>query len=142
MILGGVKFLFLGADMAGCFTYVHYVEKMLDVPYRFDMEFEGNVTDYNGKTAKRQQFIHTQCGGVKLPERYGYFETDLLEKGLLKQRQIGDRFISCISEPDAFREIKNNIEKNINYYLERPFTEKDLTHIYTYDYTKARITHC
>ena len=137
-----VKFLFLGADMASCFTYVHYVEKMLDVPYRFDMPFEGDIIDENGTILKRTQYIHTQCAGVQLPERYDYFENDLLYKGKLQKAQYGDKFISCISEIDAFEEIAHNIEMNKFYYLAKPYRDKDLAHQYTYDWTKSRITHC
>lgn len=137
-----VKFLFLGANLAGCFTYVHYVEKMLDVPYRFDMPFEGNVIDENGAVQRRRQYIHTQCAGIQLPERYDYFEKDLLAKGKLKQCQYGDKFISCISEKDAYEEIVRNIEENKFYYLAKPYRDEDLIHQYTYDWTKSRITHC
>ena len=137
-----VKFLFLGADMGNCFTYVHYVEKMLDVPYRFDMPFEGNVIDEKGTISRKKQYIHTQCAGVLLPERYDYFERDLLAKEKLKKIQYGDRFISCISENDAYEEIAHNIEENRFYYLAKPYRDEDLVHQYTYDWTKSRITHC
>ena len=140
--MSDVKFLFLGADMASCFTYVHYVEKMLDVPYRFDKPFEGSVIDENGTVSQRTQYIHTQCAGVQLPERYDYFERDLLNKGKLKKIQYGDKFISCISENDAYEEIVRNIEGNKFYYLAKPYQDVDLVHQYTYDWTKSRITHC
>ena len=137
-----VKFLFLGADVGNCFTYVHYVEKILDVPYRFDMPFEGKIIDENGNVSQKTQYIHTQCAGVQLPERYDYFEKDLLTKGKLQQCQYGDKFISCISEKDAYEEIVRNIEKNKFYYLAKPYRDEDLIHQYTYDWTKSRITHC
>ena len=137
-----VKFLFLGADMASCFTYVHYVEKMLDVPYRFDMAFEGDIIDEKGMISQRTQYIYTQCAGVQLPERYDYFEKDLSNKGKLKKTQYGDRFISCISEKDAYEEIVRNIEENKFYYLTKPYKDDDLVHQYTYDWTKSKITHC
>lgn len=137
-----VKFLFLGADMANCFTYVHYVEKILDVPYRFDMLFEGKIIDENGNVQERKQYIHTQCAGVKLPERYGYFEDELLERGILKKTRFGDKFISCIEEKDAYREIVQHIRDNGNYFLSEPYKQEDLIHEYTYDWTKSRITHC
>lgn len=140
--MDGVKFLFFGADMANCFTYVHYVEKMLDVPYRFDMPFEGNVIDYSGKTTRIEQCIHTQCKGIKLPERYGYFEADLIEKGMLKKKRLGDSFVSCLKEKDAYNEIADNIAKDINYYLAAPFSQDDLVYEYTYDLNRERITHC
>lgn len=137
-----VKFLFLGADMASCFTYVHYVEKMLDVPYRFDMPFEGNIIDESGRTSRRTQYIHTQCAGVLLPERYDYFEKDLLNKGKLKKIQYGDKFISCINEKDAYEEIAHHIDENKFYFLAKPYRDEELVHQYTYDWTKSRITHC
>lgn len=137
-----VKFLFLGADVGNCFTYVHYVEKILDVPYRFDMPFEGKIIDENGNVSQKTQYIHTQCAGVQLPERYDYFEKALLTKGKLQQCQYGDKFISCISEKDAYEEIVRNIEKNKFYYLAKPYRDEDLIHQYTYDWTKSRITHC
>ena len=79
--MAGVKFLFLGAEMGDCFTYVHYVEKMLDVPYRFDMQFLGNVIDETGNQMERIQYIHTQCSGITLPPKYDYFEQELAEEG-------------------------------------------------------------
>lgn len=137
-----VKFLFLGADVGNCFTYVHHVEKILDVPYRFDMPFEGKIIDENGNVSQKTQYIHTQCTGVQLPERYDYFEKDLLNKGKLQQCRYGDKFISCISEKDAYEEIVHNIKKNKFYYLAKPYRDEDLIHQYTYDWTKSRITHC
>jgi len=138
----GVKFLFLGAVMSECFTYVHYVEKMMDVPYRFDMPFEGNVIHPGGQFERRTQIIHTQCGGVKLPEKYEHFEMEMEERGLLSKARMGDKYIACISEPDAYREIGEHIKCNPYYFVTKPYTDEDLTHIYTYDYTKGRITHC
>lgn len=137
-----VKFLFFGAEMGDCFTYVHYVEKMMDVPYRFDMTFEGEVIYPDGITMHRRQSIHTQCNGVKLPAKYDYFEREMEEKGYLKKKRVADKYIACLSEEDAYREIKEHIEKNINYYLVTPFKESDLVHKYTYSIENGRITHC
>ena len=71
--MDGVKFLFLGARLGDCFTYVHYLEKIKDVCYRFDMPFEGDITDESGHTFHKRQYIHTACYGVK-PADYYYFE--------------------------------------------------------------------
>ena len=137
-----VKFLFFGAVMAECFTYVHYVEKMLDVPYRFDMPFEGKIIYPDGRTVIKRQFIHTQCGGVRLPSRYDYFEAMLEGKGMLKKRRVGNRYLACLSEQDAYRMIVESIRKDVNYFLEAPFKMEDLTHRYTYSTENGRITHC
>lgn len=139
--MDGVKFLFFGAQMGNCFTYVHYVEKMRDVPYRFDMEFEGRMIDEKGKEIQCVQSIHTACFGVK-PAEFYYFEDYLEDNGLLKKRKLGDKAVSCIFEKDAYREINGKLEKDINYFLEQPFTEKDLLHQYTMGLNGERITHC
>lgn len=137
----GVKFLFFGARLGNCFTYVHYVEKMRDVPYRFDLDFHGEVIDEDGNRMERTQTIHTACGGVKAGDYY-YFEDYLEEKGVLKKKRLGDKFVSCIFEKDAFHEISCILEKNIHYFLETPFMKKDLTHEYTMGRNGRRITHC
>lgn len=140
--MGNVKFLFFGAEMADCFTYVHYVEKMLDVPYRFDMAFEGKIVYPDGTVKHRRQIIHTQCYGAKLPLKYDYFEKEMEDKGLLKKIRLGDKYVGCLSEEDAYREIEDHIKSDINYYLAQPFVESELKHQYTYSTDNGRITHC
>ena len=140
--LDGVKFLFFGAEMAECFTYVHYVEKMMDVPYRFDMPFTGNILYPDGRVESRTQMIHTQCKGAKLPQKYEYFESEMEAKGYLKKVRLGDRYIACLPEQDAYREIRSHIAENIHYFLEEPFVLSELVHEYTYSTESGRITHC
>ena len=140
--MDGVKFLFLGADMGECFTYVHYVEKMLEVPYRYDQIFEGHVIDMDGNTIIRRQYMHTQCFGVKLPAKYDYFEDEMVEKGFVRKKRVGDKFIACINEKDAYEQIKSKINEDINYFLKKPFTDEDLIHKYTYNYEIEPVMHC
>lgn len=140
--MGEVKFLFFGAEMAECFTYVHYVEKKLDVPYRFDMPFEGDVVYPDGRVIHRKQSIHTQCAGVRLLPKYSHFENEMEEKGYLRKKRIGDKYVACLSEKDAYREIKEHIGKDIYYFLSEPFSKEDLVHKYTYSTENGRITHC
>ncbi|MGN0666499.1 MAG: AAC(3) family N-acetyltransferase [Huintestinicola sp.] len=139
--MDGVKFLFFGARMGNCFTYVHYAEKILDVPYRFDMPFSGKITDENGNTFTKTQYIHTACFGVK-PADFYYFEDELEEKGLLKKAALGDKTVSCIDEKTAYSEIVNKLNGDIYYFLEQPFTKADLLHKYTKGLDGSRITHC
>lgn len=135
-----VKFLFFGADFTEYFTYVHYVEKMLEVPYRFDKAFSGKIIDYNGNEYEDIHYIHTQCGGVKL-KNYQQMKEELIADNKLKIAKLGNSEIAAISETDAYNAIYNRISKNINSFVE-PFTEKDLTHEYTFGKNGERVTHC
>jgi aminoglycoside 3-N-acetyltransferase len=137
----GVKFLCFGADFGTCFTYVHFVEKLLDVPYRFDMLFDGTITDWNGNTVNDVHYMHTACGGI-LPADFPYFEEYVISGGWMKRAKLGSGKVCCISEPDVYREIVNKIEQDINYFLEKPFKQTDLTQIYTKSTRGERITHC
>lgn len=137
----GVKFLFFGVRMGCCFTYLHYIEKMLDVKYRFDMPFEGKIIDHSGNCFSKTQYIHTACFGVK-PADFYYFEDEMEEKGFLNKVRLGDSLAACISEKDAYREISDKIHGNINYFLEKPFTDADLEHRYTKGLDGSRVTHC
>jgi aminoglycoside 3-N-acetyltransferase len=135
------KFLFFGARFGECFTYVHHVEKALDVPYRFDMPFTGTIIDYDGNAYEDTHYMHTACGGVK-PANFHYFKDDLVGRRVMKAARLGDSQIACISEAEAYEEIIDKIVKDINYFLERAFTQADLRHEYTQGRNGERITHC
>ncbi|PWW08320.1 aminoglycoside N3'-acetyltransferase [Paenibacillus cellulosilyticus] len=136
-----VKFLFMGAEIGECFTYIHYLEDVMRVPYRFDMHFNGTVIDAGGNNFDDEYILYAGCAGVKPACSY-YFEDYLLEKGLLQKTHIGIKPITCISEEDAYREIRNKIETNVHYFLEQPYTEADLVHEYTKGKNGERIISC
>ena len=139
--MDGIKILFFGATLSHCFTYIHYVEKIMNVPYRFDMEFSGKVIDESGVSTHRKQYMHTACQGVK-PAECKYFEQYLRDEKYLKWVQVGNKAISCISEKDAYKEIQRKIKNDINYFLEQPFILEDLEYKYTQGLNGERITHC
>lgn len=140
--MDGVKFLFFGAKQGECFTYLHYVEKILDVPYRFDMPFDGYVIGYEGERYKKTQYIHTHCKGVKIPPNYNYFENELMEKGKVQKRRLADSYVSCLGEKDAYEQIAEKIRKDPYYFVESPYTEQDLVHEYGFGHNGEKITHC
>ncbi|MDP1510653.1 AAC(3) family N-acetyltransferase [Paenibacillus ottowii] len=136
-----VKFLFFGAEIGECFTYIHYVEDIMRVPYRFDMSFSGAIIDEEGNRFEDEYKLYAGCAGVKPACSY-YFEDYLLENGLLQKTHMGNKPITCISEKDAYREIRKKIENDIHYFLEQPFTAEDLVHEYTKGKNGERIISC
>lgn len=135
-----VKFLFFGADFAECFTYIHYIEKVMDVPYRFDKSFTGTIIGYDGQACEHTHTIHTQCGGVVL-KNFSQLKSELLQAGYLKSTRIGDLETVCIAEPDIYREVKNRITSDPFTFV-YPYVSGDLTHEYTFGKNGERVTHC
>ena len=136
-----VKFLCYGSEFSEYFTYIHYVEKMLEVPYRFDIGFDGTIIDEKGVSKKRTQYIHTACGGVE-PAAFPQLKQSLINDKAMEVKRTGSTDLVCVAEPDVFRMIEHKLRDNIYYFLAHPYTEKDLTHIYKYGKDGNRITHC
>ncbi|CAH8720683.1 AAC(3) family N-acetyltransferase [Paenibacillus thiaminolyticus] len=136
-----VKFLFLGAEIGECFTYIHYVEDIMRVPYRFDMHFSGTIIDAEGNQYEDDYILYAGCAGVKPACSY-YFGDYLFENGFLQKTHIGNKPITCISKEDAYREIRKKLENDIHYFLEQPFTAEDLVHEYIKGKNGERIVSC
>lgn len=136
-----VKFLFFGAEIGECFTYIHFMEDMLRVPYRFDMPFTGTIVDNAGNTYEDTYTLYAGCAGVKPGCSY-YFEDYLFEQGLLQKTFLGNKPITCIAEKDAYREIKKKLKCDINYFLEQPFTQDDLIQEYIKGRDGKKISSC
>ncbi|MDO5111465.1 MAG: AAC(3) family N-acetyltransferase [Clostridia bacterium] len=138
---GGAKFLIFGGELGESLTYVHHVEKMLDVPYRYDQPFTGRVIDADGREYETTQSIHTACGGVQ-PCNFYHFEEDLADRGLLRRERLGDSKVICVEEAVVYREVAAKLAQNMSYFLGQPFTEADLRHEYKYGRNGEKVTHC
>lgn len=136
-----VKFLCYGSDFCEYFTYIHYVEKMLDVPYRFDMRFDGTIIAADGTQSARTQYIHTACAGVE-PAAFPQLRQYLIDRGEMRAARAGEADLVCVPEPAVYGAIERKLSENINYFLARPFTAADLTHEYKYGKDGNRVTHC
>jgi aminoglycoside 3-N-acetyltransferase len=97
-------------------TFIHYVEKLFNVPYRYDKDFEG-ITILQGK---------------EIPHRVTYFVRDLnyfpnfpkfdrfvREKGYAKMARVGRGSIVSISCQDVYKAFKEMYEKD-RYALAKP----------------------
>ncbi|PAF51510.1 AAC(3) family N-acetyltransferase [Helicobacter sp. 13S00477-4] len=126
-----VKFIFFGNRVCDCFTYSHYIERMLEVPYRYDKAFEGNIILEN-KTYQ-DTFI--------LPVRYANveaFKDDTLNTTLdnfnaIKKIKLGGSQIQIIEESISYQIITQAIEKNIDFMLENPYPRDFLDKTYVHE---------
>lgn len=94
------KFLFFGADMRECFTYTHYMEAIIRVPYRYDREFSGDVIN-GGISTPTAVWLYTSYANCRLNPKPVVYET-MLGRGMLHMRDAGDGSLCCFSEKDGY----------------------------------------
>lgn len=126
-----VKFIFFGNRVCDCFTYSHYIERMLEVPYRYDRCFDGNIIINN--MCLKDSFI--------LPVRFNNvaaFKDDTLNKTFdsfqaIKEFKIGKTQIQIVDEKISYDIIVQAIETNIDFMLEFPYPRDFLDPHYVYE---------
>lgn len=117
--LGHARFLFLGVGAAKCFTYTHYVEERLRVPYRYDRELTGTIIE--GDRRREDTYtLFVRYHGVQ-PESSTKFEDFLVQSGRMKKVACGDNFISSVAEPVAYEAIAGKIREDADYFLAAPY---------------------
>jgi aminoglycoside 3-N-acetyltransferase len=120
----GVKFLFLGVRLGDCFTYMHYLEWVAGVSYRYDREFTGKIT-HAGKTCEDTYQLFVRYHNVK-PNAASYaYEQLLAERGLLRVATLGENSIRCIGETAARSVYLELLRRDPNYFIECPFRTEE-----------------
>lgn len=114
-----VRFLFLGVSPAKCFTYTHYVEKCLAVPYRYDREFTGKVID-SGAEREEAWTLFVRYGGVE-PTKSMKFLNAMRSQRVMNEVVCGDSFIASIAEPEGYKAVEARLLEDIDYFLETPY---------------------
>jgi len=109
------KLLFLGAPFQSC-TFIHYIEKMHGIPYRFVKKFKGKI----------------KCEGKEYEDEYEYFvrfldknvntnlsklEKHLLNKGMMKKAKLGNGEILLIDSDVLYREGLKLLDQDIYFFL-------------------------
>lgn len=138
---GKAKFLIFGGEMGESLTCIHHVEKMLNVPYRYDQYFTGTIIAADGSEREETWSIQTACGGV-LPRNFYEIEEDLVAQGRMKREKLGDGKVACVDEAVFYQAVVDRIGRNGCYFLKKPYTPADLTHEYKYGKNGERVTHC
>jgi aminoglycoside 3-N-acetyltransferase len=111
----GVKFLFFGVTVSDCFTYTHYVEERLNMPYRYNRGFSGRITN-DGRSWRDTYRLFVRYRGV-VPNSNGFLESDLVRRGLLRKENCGGASIACLDEPDGYATIAEHLAVNANCYI-------------------------
>jgi aminoglycoside 3-N-acetyltransferase len=121
--IDGVKFLFAGVKLGDCFTYMHHLEWVAKVPYRYDREFKGKIT-HQGLTFEDSYRLFVRYRNVT-PNNGSYTYENLLdERGVLSKCQVGDNFVRCVDEPTAKVSYLDLLDSDPDFFIEEPF-DKD-----------------
>lgn len=121
-----VKFLFLGVHPGDCFTYMHYLEWKIGVPYRYDRKFNGEVTR-NGVSHRVEKLLFVRYNGVT-PNNASYTYGDILQQQKkLSKTNVGDSTISAVSLDPARELYLNLLNDDPNYFITEPFDKSRVT---------------
>lgn len=127
-----VKFLFLGPKIGDCFTYMHYLEWLYGVDYRYNRSFFGRVIE-NGKTINKESVLFVRYNGIA-PNNGSYeYEEEMYRRGLGLKISLGNATISIVGERDAADCYKEFLEKDPYFFVDREpmFEKRDKTFILT-----------
>lgn len=93
-------------------TFIHYVEKHLAVPYRYDKAFKGTL--YENGVEKETVFYHFvhDLDSPKLAADFRAFDAKAKQSYLAKVANLGRGQIVMISARDAFDLIKKELQKD------------------------------
>ncbi len=112
-----VKFLFLGPKIGDCLTYMHYLEWLYTVDYRYNRVFRGNVT-IGDKTSVEEYALFVRYKSV-IPNTASYdYEQIMYDHGTAFIAQCGDGTISIVDEKNASEEYKKCLDENPYYFVD------------------------
>lgn len=111
------KMVTLDVNLTDCFTYVHYIEELNGVPYRFRKNFIGQYIDENGKEETRTYSMYVRYLDRPVITDFTGLENELLQDEKMKLIKFGDIVIRVLPFRDVHeiveRDIKNNNFNNI-----------------------------
>lgn len=112
-----VKFLFLGPKIGDCLTYMHYMEWLYTVDYRYNRVFRGNVT-VGDKTSVEEYALFVRYKSV-IPNAASYdYEQKMYDNGTAFIAPCGDGTISIVDEKNASVEYKKCLDENPYYFVD------------------------
>jgi len=89
-------------------TFIHYIERKLGVPYRFDKTFFGQI---NSNKVLRESnatiFVRILEDGTEA--KFEAFDQIATESNLYKRASIGRGFVGCISAESCFKIVENTL---------------------------------
>ncbi len=112
-----VKFLFIGPKIGDCLTYMHYLEWLYSVDYRYERKFIGDVT-VNKITSRKEYDLFVRYNGV-IPNTASYaYEEKMYNNKVAFIESLGDASISIVDKDLATLEYKKCLDINRHFFVD------------------------
>ena len=106
----GGKMLLLNVTLQRGFTFMHYVEEAVQVPYRYRKNFRGSYTDEQGITSERSYTMYVRDLAILSNE---YAPDSMLEdRGIVKMSKWGELALKGFSLADSFPIVADDLRHN------------------------------
>lgn len=115
-----VKFLFLGPRIHNCFTYMHYLEAIKQVPYRYDFTFTGTVVD-GDQRYEDQYTLFIRDESVQAGAGAKIYENMLIERGFAGYERMGGGAVTVVDLEPARSLYLELLTVSPNFYIEEMF---------------------
>lgn len=121
-----VKFLLLGPRIGFCLTYMHYLEWLFSVDYRYIRSFRGKVIDGDKENIVEQDLFVRYKGVTANTKSYDYEEM-MVDAGAAKRIEVGEGFISTVDEPIATHYYRKCLDIDPHFFVDVDNSIKDRT---------------
>lgn len=112
------KLLFWGAPFHSC-TFVHHIEQMHGIPYRYMKTFAGTIRGDGGDSpTEATYFVRYLEKNVQLDLQR--FEQDLIAQGLMTSQTVGAGTVLCGSAEELFAAGIRHLQINPFFFLKEP----------------------
>lgn len=110
----GGKMLLLDVSLQRAFTFMHYVEESVRVPYRYFKNFRGSYTDLDGTTSERSYTMYVRDLSISSQE---YLPDSFLEEnGAMQGQPYGNIMLKVIDLAKAYEAVSKDLrQRNGNH---------------------------
>lgn len=127
-----VKFLMLGPRIGFCLTFMHYLEWLFSVDYRYIRHFRGLVETEDGQYSVDQDLFVRYAGVEANTKSYDY-EDMMVRDGVARRVSVGDGFITTVDETVATAYYRKCLEIDPHFFVEVDNSKKDKTFVLTHE---------
>lgn len=104
------KMMLLNVSLQRGFTFMHYVERCLNVPYRYNKLFIGKYVDENGIESIRKYSMYVRDLNITSQE---YLPDEFLEKfGIVSSCSVNEQKIKVFDLAESYDIVKNDYLNN------------------------------